>query len=486
MAKKPRNNFLPKEKKQISFDFKKLPLLIVVVALVVIFTVYSKSLKRETVSNTEGFVQITSVPGITFDVEKAYADVAQAVIEISENVNFLDYQTYTYKNGEDTYLLFNIRRYIAIAKKGTEYKLSEGLDNLKYKSLDGIWFNPTDKVTSEGNKYTVPVIAEVVITNKVYNDYTGYLTTIEENGEEWTMFIGYVEKEDKTLSHTVASMCLSNTQKEAEDIYTVDIDEPVYVVENTEPTNDEIIDPIIEDPIDEPIVDDPIEEPIEEPIETLTEEPIEEPEEIPVVEPIEEIPIEEPVEIPIEEPVITIVDNGKETFAIQSNQKEVERESDKAYSSDIYSMLSVGDTGLMNLISDSAEYTEAYVKPKKILDRKETQSRIQQYINRGCAYYEDFEIPKGSHLEACVYDVKFTTEDTYLNITLKGLDGNKLVYQGIAYSTRTYDIIYDDNKVGWNNDRIVYYYVPNGCTEYVLQFGDGNGEEIKEAYYKIG
>ena len=137
-------------------------------------------------------------------------------------------------------------------------------------------------------------------------------------------------------------------------------------------------------------------------------------------------------------------------------------------------------------MNDSVELSEIYVRPTRILNRFDTHSKIMQYIKRGRAYYDDIEVPKGSHLEACVYDVKLGTEDTYLNVTLKGLDGNKLVYQGVSYSSRTYDIIYEDNKVGWNNERIVYYFVPNGCEEYVLQFGDGASEEIKEAYYKIG
>ena len=471
----------------LSIDKKKIPFLVAIILVVAIMMVYSKNLSKEKADNNEGFVEVTAVPGISFEVEKAYYDVAQAVIEISENVNFLDYQTYTYKNGTDTYLLFNIRRYIAIAKKGTDYHLSEGLDNLKYNSLNGIWFNPNGKVTSNGNKYSVPVIAEVVITNKVYNDYTGILTTIECDGEEWTLFTGYVEKEDRTIDHTTESFCLKNTSEEVSEIYVVDMGEEPSIVVSAEPEPiiepiEEVVEPIEEEPDDkkneELIEVEPIEmKPIE--IVESVEEPLEEP------EPIEVTVVEEPIE---EEtiPLISIEDHGKETFSLKPNQKVIERDIDKAYSSDIYSMLGIGDTGIATIMNDSVELSEVYVRPTKILNRNETYSRIMQYIKRGEAYYDDIEIPKGSHLEACVYDVKFGSTDTYLNITIRGLDGNKLVYQGVSYSSRTYDIIYDDNKVGWNNERIVYYFVPNGCEEYVLQFGDGHGEEIKEAYYKIG
>ena len=227
-----------KKTKNISIDKKRLPIIIAIILIGAIMMVYSKNLSIEKATKNAGFVEVTAVPGISFEVEKAYYDVAQAVIEISENVNFLDYQTYTYKNGTDTYLLFNIMRYIAIAKKGTDYRLSEGLDNLKYNSLNGIWFNPNGKVSSEGNKYSVPVVAEVVITNKVYNDYVGILTTIESNGEEWTLFTGYVEKEDATINHTAESFCLKNTGEEISEVYVVDMDEEPPIVASVEPEAD--------------------------------------------------------------------------------------------------------------------------------------------------------------------------------------------------------------------------------------------------------
>ncbi len=462
-------------------DKAKIPLAIAIVVLGIIFITYMRKVSSESADNTEGFVTVESVPGISFQVKKAYSDVAQAVLEISENINFLDYQTYTYKNGEDTYLLFNINNYIVIAKRGTEFKLSEGSENLKYKSLNGIWFSATNKVTSADGKYMVPVTAEVVITNKIYNDFVGILTTIENNGEEWSLFSGTI-KENELNDYISSSMCIDNTNENIGEIMAVDIGdipetEPLPVEDTTEDASEEIT----EEP-NEPIAEEP--ESVEE---IIVEEPIEEPEELVIEEP-EENPeiIEEPViEEVIEEPEITIVDNGKETFSLETNQKTIEKEEDKAYTSTIYSMLKLGDTGYTVLRSDSLNYEDVYIKPVEILDEKRTISQIQKYINNGLSYYEEYNIPKGSHLEACVYNVKFNTDDVYLNILLKGLDGETLVYQGISYSSRTYDIIYDETVSGWNNNRIVYYYVPNGCTEYVLQFGDGNGENIQTCFYKI-
>lgn len=459
-------------------DKARLPLAIaIIIAGVVLFSLY-RSLSKESANNTDGYETITAVPGISFEVRKSYLDSAQAVLEISENVNFLDYQTYTYKNGTDTYLLFNITNHIVIVKKGTDFHLEDGIENLKYKSLNGIWFTPTDKATTSSQKISVPVTAEVLITNKVYNDFYGTLSTITDGETEYAMFVGMTKKNTGMVEHITNTFCLSNTEDNIGETYVVDLGNDV-------PKTDPVGEVVKEEPIKEAADEEepkPVEEPTIEPIEVV-EEPVK-------AKPTEETSVEiepavEVVEEPEEASVITVTDNGKETFKVSTNQQTVERTSDKAYSSTIYSMLNIGDTGYTVLRSDSVTYEETYVCPSKILDDKATKKEIEKYIKSGRAYYTEMTPQPGCHFEACVYDVKFTTDDTYLNISLKGFDGERLVYQGLSYTPRTYDIIYSDSQIGWNNGRIVFYEVPNGCKGYCLQFGDGNEEDIKPCYYKV-
>ncbi len=71
----------------------------------------------------------------------------------------------------------------------------------------------------------------------------------------------------------------------------------------------------------------------------------------------------------------------------------------------------------------------------------------------------------GCHLELAEYEIsnKQTDADT-VRINVVGADFEKLTYNGIKYSKRTYD-------VAKNGKIYVYYEIPNGCKEYVLEIG---------------
>ncbi|MBO5551112.1 MAG: hypothetical protein J5966_04055, partial [Lachnospiraceae bacterium] len=96
--------------------------------------------------------------------------------------------------------------------------------------------------------------------------------------------------------------------------------------------------------------------------------------------------------------------------------------------------------------------------------------------------------PVGCHWEAVQYDVNFslTQNDPYVNVKLAGLDGEALRYRGIKYSQFTHDLNTSTPEGNWRNGYITFYPVPNGCTEYVLKFGDGNEDNgLLAAYYHI-
>lgn len=436
----------------------------IVIIAILIFIITSTTIKvisSEEPIAKEGYMEIKDVPGVTFLVKKSLSDVSTAVREISKNVKFIDYQTYSYKNGEDTYLLFNINQYIIVAKKGTNFNLSEGTDSLLTQGLNGIWFTPLAEVVMDGDTYMVDVEAQVVITNELYNDFYGKLVTLADGEEEWALFAGCINNKDEAMNEMVEYIASSFTYSEDTkiilDTYMVDIDDgkaEKVSIEETETENEEILIPI-------------------EPETSVESEVMEKDQD---GQDNAEQPIEEPAEAPEEN-----------TFIVESNQTEYEKIDGKAYTSSIYSMLDVGDTGYTMIPSSTGTLENAYVKLTKRHSEAETKALIEEYIASGNSYYKEFEAPKGMHFEAVSYDVKYETDAaSYLNITVRGLDGEDLRHRGVVYSHRTYDIFCEEELAdGWHTNRICFYAVPNGCTEYVLKCGDGDGGIICAAYYYL-
>ena len=72
-------------------------------------------------------------------------------------------------------------------------------------------------------------------------------------------------------------------------------------------------------------------------------------------------------------------------------------------------------------------------------------------------------------------------DDGYVNIKLRGNDGNNLIFEGMTYTQRTYDY-FDEIQEGEVYTRCYCFYeVPKGCREYLLEFGihDNNIEGLK-------
>ena len=77
------------------------------------------------------------------------------------------------------------------------------------------------------------------------------------------------------------------------------------------------------------------------------------------------------------------------------------------------------------------------------------------------------------------YDVDYPDDERpYLNALFTGMDGNNLRLRGIKYSKRTKQLSYDDKHY-------LYYEVPNGCSQYLIKFGDCPGPEMKSAYFQF-
>lgn len=406
----------------------------VVVVLVIAVVIFGSKSSNPKEDNT-AYKYIEDIPGCEFAVSKDRAEAATAVTEISKNVKFLDYETYSYRNGEDLYILFNMNDFIVIAKKGTSFNLSstDVSESFANNNLQGIWFEETSKVKKKDNTYTVEVNAEVTITNTLYNDFKGKLVTIEDSEEEWALFTGYAYERDdseETVKYIASSF--------------------VTVSNEYDVTYDTVLD------IDTCTVVDVAETVPQKETESSAEEVV------------EEVAVEEPSETVSEEP-------DGESLSAESTRRQVVEDESLAYSSTKYSMLPVGSIGFMQIENEDTTYPEiAYINVIGINDSEETAKLIEEYTsNPDNKKFMMPEVPEGCHLESVEYKVRYASnERSYVNIKLMGVDGDVLRYRGLPYSSKTYDInkeITEEND--WYDGYVAFFVVPNGCTEYSICAG---------------
>ena len=399
--------------------------LVLVIAVIIAISIKHKS---KEVKTAEDYRTIEDVPGCTFAVDKVNSDMATAVTEISKSINFIDYETYSYKNGQDLYILFCMRRYIVIAKKGTDFFFSRNPveQTLQMNSLQGIWFTPKEnaKLKKEDGKYYLDVTAEVTITNTLYNDFEGTLTTFERNNEEWSLFVGYVENEDEEsvkMTKYVRQTLAPVMDYQPATAFKVDIETAEVTEEdvNTEGTSEE---------------------------------------------------------------------DGEDTFKAATTQREVETEEEgTAYSSNKYSMLPVGAIGYMDITNeDTGNIEPAYIRITKVLDEEQTRKTIDEIVtkNQTGLYAREIEVPENCHLEMAFYDVRYTSETKSLVKTeLCSVDGSEFRYRGVKYSPKTYQIK-DEND--WVSGYAVYYIIPNGCTKYGFSCsGIMESPDIEKAWFNV-
>lgn len=444
------------------------------IILIVLIVFFAGTKTRANVSK-EGYKTITEVDGIKFDVDKTLSDTSTAVLEISDRIDFIDYMTYSYKNGKDTYLLFNIQKFIVVAKKGTCFNFKEnGVESsLAENSLNGIWFSPVGKIASlpaDGKPYCLEVEGQVVITNNIYNDFYGKLVTLTKDGEEWTLFAGVTEKGKASMgdmvSYVAESLALYERSSEVAENFAISVDDGTFakVEENIEITESGQVTPVLDETFSEET--DETTGTVKLPDEDQTE-------------------AEETSEAFKEQSSVIIED--EERFSIGNNQTAVVIDNARAYTSSVYFMLGIGNMGYMDVFSEELLTLEgAFIRPLRLLDAIEAEKLITEYCQSEDCCYDTFSAPDGCHFEAIEYDVKYSTQKDYTDIRLCGLDGDALKFRGIAYSQRTYDILSDREENGWYCGNICFYVVPNGCKEYALKCGSGTEKNGGySAYYRI-
>ena len=430
----------------------------------------------------DGYIRVESVPGVAFEVNKNLADYATAVLAVTKDVDFVKNASYTYKNGTDTYMLFNMSQYIVVAKKGTSFNLANNdvKTSLETNSLAGIWFEHGTNLSKSEGKCSVDVEAQVVITNTIYNDFKGRLVTVTEDGDEWALFVGAVNAADSSMEDMIKYVASSFTIDnevigDDENVFEIAVDEKPKLVPVTTVAAEETKTEFNTVEAEEQEVESSANK---EP-DSATVQP--EPEPTPEPEAVQEETPAEVIEVP-EEQIVTGEYNQK-----QAEYKEETEET--AYTSSVYSMLGRGKIGYMTCTNQMlGSYDEIFVRADSFNDESRTKQLIEEYIKSGDAYYTEMEAPLGTHWESVTYSVKFPDEyDYYVNCSFVGMDGQKLKYRGISYSSKSYDILnkITKNDDGWRVNYTSFFAVPNGCEEYAVAFGDEVAGHGYKAYYKV-
>lgn len=500
----------------------------IVIAMILMITACGTKLYTD--GNAQGYTSIDDIDGVLFSMYSKTVGSATAVTNISENMNFERNQTYLYKNGKSEYLLFNISSVVLAVEKGTAFNMANTKDKAEAVTshdLLGIWFDIpkkridyTDNTANGVYKFVATVNGEVSVTSDIFNDFAGKLVVLSDGTDEWSLFIGSVGTDfdsfssdvKETINYIAASLKMAEETNEPEtaavSLGGSTIGESVSSASNSTVVSDE--------PISESSIDDS-----EESADAASEENSQEKcakeesdcaSRADSTDSTEEVVVQDDsslasssqdeIEI-IEENVVAtnrsteettdmvqeeFVENEHDPREVETqepkrgesielnNQKEDEKDDSTIYDSSVYDMLRIGNWGYADIQTGKTN-EKAAVKLSSLYTGNDATNIIQKACADKIVPYSYFEAPSGCswHL------VKIENQgiNGYLDVKFIGADGNKLNFRGIKYSKRTYMLNCDDGMY-------VYYAVPNGCSEYVLEVGDGTiDNELNSAYYLI-
>lgn len=449
--------------------------------------------KREVYqSHKSGYKRIESINGAIFDVPESALSLATAVTSISEDMDFDPSNVYLYKDGESQYLLFSMDSIVIAVQKGTKFQFNNADDKettLKNEKLMNIWFDKEGKnfeyeeSKKDGYKIIGKVVAQVSVTDELYNDFVGELAVIDSD-DEWSIFIGapgstyddLSKKQKEMIEHVSSSLTLSGSdssetseEQDSETVVTTEISSSEVKI--TEKENDESEQSTNDNEIDS-------EQESNDEVEIIETEP--------------KVSEKEEIETTVEENIAAEEkqkeEEKKETIKV-NNQKNITHESNIASDSSIYNMLNIGEMGkAMALNADGSEFNIVNITIDQLFTEEDAVSLIKSGLKDLGEQYQN--PPAGCTWNVIEYSTNTPIDEAYVNIKLKGFDGEKMKYRGISYSQRTYDIFSKINKAGNEYTKLYCYYaVPNGCKGYMLECGDGTinttDRGILSAYYKI-
>lgn len=497
---------------------------LIVVAFIFAILLSGCGTKLYTDGNAEGYTSINNVDGVSFSMLSKVVSNATAVTNISENMNFERNQTYVFKNGESKYMLFNLSSVVLAVEKNTEFNLENAKDKkeavLSHDVL-GIWFDIpgkkleyTDNTADGVYKFMATVNGEVSITSELYNDFTGKLVVIDDGQNEWSLFIGQAGTDPdelggdskKAINYIAASLTKAVLQPQVEELGVV----AGGTYENDAANTDSVT------TVDESVAGSSLKTTVEVNDDLTTEDVIEssseifeeagaeasseKSDEVEIIEVVSDEPTDEASKEGSEESgsiastEITEKASSESSEDVESNnsneptaqrgdrivlnnQKKKERTDNTSYESSIYDMLTIGNWGFAD-IKNIGSKDRVEVKITDLVVGKEASMLIKEACASKTVPYQYFDAPAG-----CTWHlVKVTAKENkgYVDVKLVGADGNKLNYKGIKYTKRTYEIRISETEM------YVYYAVPNGCPEYVLEIGDGTIENgMNSAYYLL-
>lgn len=149
--------------------------------------------------NIRDYTNVTSIEGLKFELPSDVLENCTMISEIDQDIDYSD-GTYLYKNGTDTYILFNINAVVIAVQKVHLFhyqilKISE--ESIMNHSVCDIWMSPVkNKIkykSSKSNdafKLIADVKGNVSITPELYGKFIGKFVYVEIDGCEYSMFAG--------------------------------------------------------------------------------------------------------------------------------------------------------------------------------------------------------------------------------------------------------------------------------------------------------
>mgnify|MGYP004455190925 CR=1 FL=1 len=419
---------------------KTLPIIVLVIAFLITVPIIGKKISlshNSTPKNMAGFTEISAVNGVSFYINSQFIERATAVSEISDSINFEKNQFYSYTDGSEKYLLFNMSSLLIAAQKGTKFNMDtdDKLQALQSADLANIWFDQGSKefdCKSGNGSYLIKANASVSINRTTYGDFCGELMILSKDGEEWSLFVGVPGSQYEKLKNTSQDGIDKIVKTFSFDDSTT-ADKAVYAV--TISGNGDR----------------------------------------------EEVKTQQ------------VTKQDKSSLNL-SNQKEIVNKSgEMAYTSSPYNMLSLGDNGILSIFNDvSTKYEDAIICPKAIYRGTDAESIIKDFCQT-TKQYDYSPCENGYTWEVIEYDLNYAycdnVQDGYVNLKVCGVDGNKLKYNDNQISGRTYDMTYKAKQDGnWIRGYYSYYAIPDGCTQYCIMAGESKSvtdEEVRAAYYWV-
>lgn len=158
----------------------------------------------------------------------------------------------------------------------------------------------------------------------------------------------------------------------------------------------------------------------------------------------------------------------------------------------LYRFAQISDTATVSAVNQlTGSIDDIEVKLQSVNTVSQTETYLQQYLSSGQAYYSKHDPPAGTHWESVTYQIRQEPGSIhYTDFRVFGPDGTALSVDGVPLEERCYDIwMYaapDPDTSGWEKNYIVYYSIPDDCTEYILSCGEATpGGYGMNAYFSI-